>query len=58
MAAAMEDRESAIVAELNDAQGVAMDVGGYFQPDVMKASAAMRPSGTFNAILEDQFADA
>ena len=58
MAAAMEDRESAIVAELNDAQGVPMDIGGYFQPDTSKAAAAMRPSGTFNAILEDQFAGA
>ncbi|MDG2022344.1 MAG: NADP-dependent isocitrate dehydrogenase [Phycisphaerales bacterium] len=58
MAAAMEDRESTIVAELNDAQGVPMDIGGYFQPDTSKAAAAMRPSGTFNAMLEDQFAGA
>jgi isocitrate dehydrogenase len=58
MAAAMEDREATIVAELNDAQGVAMDVGGYYQPDPTAASQAMRPSATFNAILEDQFAGA
>ena len=58
MAAAMEDREATIVAELNDAQGVAMDVGGYYQPDPTAASRAMRPSATFNAILEDQFAGA
>ncbi len=58
MAAAMEDRESTIVGELNDAQGVPMDIGGYFQPDTSKAAAAMRPSGTFNAMLEDQFAGA
>ncbi len=58
MAAAMEDRESTIVGELNDAQGVPMDIGGYFQPDTSKAAAAMRPSGTLNAMLEDQFAGA
>jgi len=58
MAAAMEDRESAIVTELNDAQGVPMDVGGYYRPDPATASRAMRPSGIFNAILEDQFAGA
>ncbi|MCP4798122.1 MAG: NADP-dependent isocitrate dehydrogenase, partial [Phycisphaeraceae bacterium] len=58
MAAAMEDRENAIVSELNDAQGVPMDIGGYFQPDVAKAAAAMRPSPIFNTLLEGQFADA
>lgn len=58
MAAAMEDRETAIVSELNDAQGVPMDIGGYFQPDVAKAAAAMRPSPIFNTLLEGQFADA
>ena len=58
MAAAMEDREATIVAELNEVQGVAMDVGGYYQPDPKTASQAMRPSATFNSILEDQFAGA
>ncbi len=52
MAAAMEANESAIIAELNDAQGVAMDIGGYYHPDPSLAAAAMRPSATFNGILE------
>ena len=52
MAAAMEANESAIITELNDAQGVAMDIGGYYHPDPSLAAAAMRPSATFNAILE------
>ncbi|MHC5067149.1 MAG: NADP-dependent isocitrate dehydrogenase [Planctomycetota bacterium] len=43
--------EATIVAELNDAQGVAVDIGGYFQPDAAKTEAAMRPSATFNAAL-------
>jgi isocitrate dehydrogenase len=45
--------EDAIVDELNRVQGEAVDVGGYYQPDVAKATAAMRPSATFNAILAD-----
>ncbi|MBE0368459.1 NADP-dependent isocitrate dehydrogenase [Pseudoalteromonas aurantia] len=40
-----------IVDELNNAQGVAKDVGGYFQPNDDIAYAAMRPSKTFNDIL-------
>ena len=52
MAAAMESNEEAIIAELNGAQGVAMDIGGYYHPDPSLAAAAMRPSATFNAILE------
>lgn len=45
--------EDTIVSELNAAQGKAMDIGGYYRPDVEKASKAMRPSSTFNAILEE-----
>jgi isocitrate dehydrogenase len=28
-----------------------VDIGGYYKPDDAKASAALRPSATFNAIL-------
>ena len=34
------------------AQGNPVDLGGYYHPGVAKASKAMRPSGTFNAIVE------
>ena len=37
--------------ELNGAQGKAMDIGGYYQPNEQLAFGAMRPSETFNAIL-------
>ena len=43
--------EQAIVDELNAAQGAPVDVGGYYQPDEQKASAAMRPSPLFNQAL-------
>ncbi len=40
-----------IDAELIAVQGQPADIGGYYRPDQDKASAVMRPSATFNAIL-------
>ncbi|WP_018969301.1 NADP-dependent isocitrate dehydrogenase [Rubritalea marina] len=47
----LADNEDTIVAELNSAQGPAADLGGYYLFDDEKASAIMRPSATYNAIL-------
>jgi len=44
--------ESQIVAELAAAQGSAVDIGGYYHPDPARCARAMRPSATFNAILD------
>ena len=52
VAAALADAESAITQELIDAQGVAMDIGGYYAPDRELGTAAMRPSATLNAIID------
>jgi isocitrate dehydrogenase len=43
--------EATIVDELNAVQGQPVDLGGYYLPDPALASAAMRPSRTFNAAL-------
>jgi isocitrate dehydrogenase len=51
LAETLTANEAKIVDELNTAQGVAMDIGGYYRPDLAKAQAAMRPSATFNAAL-------
>ncbi len=51
VAQALRENEAKIVDELNSAQGHAVDIGGYYQPDEEKASKAMRPSPTFNSIL-------
>ncbi|HUH70809.1 MAG TPA: NADP-dependent isocitrate dehydrogenase, partial [Mycobacterium sp.] len=40
-----------IMAELNEAQGEAVDIGGYYQPDSEMTTAVMRPSKTFNAAV-------
>ncbi len=51
-AKALADGEDAINAELLAAQGSAVDIGGYYQPDDSLASGAMRPSATLNAIID------
>lgn len=43
--------EATINQELIAAQGKPVDFGGYYSNDDAKATAAMRPSATFNAIL-------
>jgi isocitrate dehydrogenase len=43
--------EEKIVAELIAVQGQPADIGGYYLPDDEKASAAMRPSATLNALI-------
>ena len=44
--------ETKIIDELNAAQGHPVDLGGYFRPDRKKTTQAMRPSPTFNAIVD------
>jgi isocitrate dehydrogenase len=51
VAAELAANEATIVSELNGAQGRAVDVGGYYRPDPKRASEAMRPSATLNAIV-------
>ena len=51
IASDLESNKEQIVSELNDAQGPAVDLGGYFQPSDDAAFKAMRPSTTFNDIL-------
>lgn len=51
LAQTLADNEETIVTELNSAQGVAMDIGGYYHANPELASKAMRPSATLNAAL-------
>ncbi|MGB0334777.1 MAG: NADP-dependent isocitrate dehydrogenase [Opitutales bacterium] len=51
LAETLTNNEAMIVAELNAAQGVPMDIGGYYRPSDALAAKAMRPSETFNAAL-------
>ncbi|MBI4000989.1 MAG: NADP-dependent isocitrate dehydrogenase [Nitrospira defluvii] len=48
----LEQNEAKISTELLAAQGKPVDVGGYYHPNDDKASKAMRPSATLNAIVD------
>ncbi|MGK0441446.1 MAG: isocitrate dehydrogenase [Pseudohongiellaceae bacterium] len=52
LAESLSNHESKILDELNASQGDAVDIGGYYHPDPAKTEAAMRPSSTFNTLLE------
>ena len=52
VAAQLKENEDKIVAELNEAQGPACDIGGYYYPNDELADAAMRPSATLNTIID------
>ncbi|WP_108868259.1 NADP-dependent isocitrate dehydrogenase [Aquimarina aquimarini] len=48
----LEDNETTIMSELNNAQGSTVDMGGYYWPNADKVANAMRPSKTLNMIIE------
>ena len=52
IAAELSANEQTIVDELLGVQGKPADIGGYYFPDGVKASAVMRPSQTFNAAID------
>ncbi|MFT7525715.1 MAG: isocitrate dehydrogenase [Arenicella sp.] len=52
LAQALTDNEQTIIEELNAAQGSPVDIGGYYHPSADLANSAMRPSATFNSIID------
>ena len=52
VAEALEQHEQAIAAELIAVQGKPVDIGGYYHPDPALTAKAMRPSQTFNRIID------
>lgn len=52
VAAALEENADAIDAELLAVQGSPADLGGYYYPDDAATTKVMRPSETFNAIID------
>jgi len=51
LAAELSKNEAAILSELSQGQGTAVDLGGYYNPSEERAAAAMRPSATLNALI-------
>lgn len=52
VADALEANEEKISQELLNVQGHEVDLGGYYWPDDEKTFAVMRPSATFNEIID------
>ncbi len=51
LAEGLAANEEKIVAELNSVQGAAVNIGGYYLPNMEVASQVMRPSAALNAVL-------
>ena len=50
--AALSDNEELILSEIEKTQGPEQDLGGYYMLDAGLAATAMRPSKTFNRIID------
>jgi isocitrate dehydrogenase len=48
----LEANETTIINELNSAQGAPVNIGGYYHFDDQLTEKAMRPSKTFNSIID------
>jgi isocitrate dehydrogenase len=53
LAADLLENEAKVVKELNAVQGQPVDIGGYYRPDAELVTKAMRPSATFNSMLDN-----
>jgi len=49
----LNDNETEILEELLAAQGLPVDIGGYYRPDDQMVRQVMRPSQTLNAIIDE-----
>ena len=52
LAGELKKNEVKIIEELNTAQGLKVQLGGYYKPDDNLAKKAMRPSATFNTAID------
>ncbi|MGK0254673.1 MAG: isocitrate dehydrogenase [Mariniflexile sp.] len=48
----LAEKETIIVHELNQIQGSPVDIGGYYKPNETLINQSMRPSRTFNGIID------
>tara|TARA_R110002124_G_scaffold227889_1_gene393109 strand:- start:4565 stop:6793 length:2229 start_codon:yes stop_codon:yes gene_type:complete len=53
IASKLKENETTILQELIDAQGSAVDIGGYYEPTEALVDKEMRASETFNSILSE-----
>jgi len=48
----LKENEQKILQEIANSEGKPQDIGGYYHPGDVKAEKAMRPSETFNRIID------
>ena len=48
----LDAKQDTILEELNSVQGQPVDIGGYYYSDPKLRAEVMRPSATFNAIID------
>jgi len=53
LAEELTSAQAPILQELIACQGEPVDVGGYYYPNAARATVAMRPSPTFNSIIDE-----
>ncbi len=58
LAAELEANKETILNELNEVQGQAINIGGYYYPNADLAAKALRPSETFNHAIESLLTNA
>jgi len=58
LAAELEANKETILNELNEVQGQAVNIGGYYYPNADLAAKALRPSETFNHAVESLLTNA
>ena len=49
----LSDKENNIIDEINSLQGTKVDLNGYFNTDDKRTKEVMRPSSTFNSIIDN-----
>lgn len=52
LASELENNEAKIIDELSIVQGASVDIGGYYHPNDELADKVMKPSHTFNKLIE------
>lgn len=52
VAKALNDKEGIIISDLKEASGKSVNIGGYYHPNDEMLAKTMRPSATFNQIID------
>ena len=53
LAAELIEKEGQIIDQLNQSQGAAIHLGGYYHPNSAIVESTMRPSATFNQLIDE-----